>query len=110
MRICGDYKLTVNKVVKLDGCPPPRSEDLFARLAGGKIFTNLDIVHTYQQIRLDVESRNRVSNSTHKGLLKYNRLPFGLHSAPEIFHNTIEGLLRDIPSTVIYPDNNIDHW
>ena len=50
VRICGDYKVTVNKVAKLDTYPLPRIEDLFASLAGGKQFTKLDLAHAYQQI------------------------------------------------------------
>ena len=34
MRICGDYKLTVNQAAKLDPYPLPKIEDLFAQLAG----------------------------------------------------------------------------
>ena len=105
VRICGDYKLIVNRVAKLDGYPLPRIEDLFARLASGKKFTKLDIAHAYQQIPLDEESKNSVSINTHKGLFRYNRLPFGVHSAPGIFQRAMEGLLRDIPSTVVYIDD-----
>ena len=61
VRICGDYKLTINRVAKLDGYTLPRIEDLFARLAGGKKFTKLDIVHAYQQVPLDEQSRNRLT-------------------------------------------------
>ena len=104
-RICGDYKLTVNKAAKLDAYPIPRIEDLFARLAGGKKFTNLDIAHAYQQIPLDEDSRSSVTINTHKGLFRYNCLPFGAHSAPAIFQRAMEGLLRDIPSTVVYLDD-----
>ena len=35
VRICGDYKLTVNKVAKLEAYPLPHVDDLFALLAGG---------------------------------------------------------------------------
>ena len=63
-RICRDYKLTVNKEAKLDAYSLSRIEDLFARLAGGKKFTKLDIAHTYQRIPLDEDSRSSVIRST----------------------------------------------
>ena len=53
IRLCGDYKLTVNKVAKPDVYPLPRIEELFATLAGGKGFTKLDLAHAYQQIPLE---------------------------------------------------------
>ena len=46
-----------------------------------------------------------MSINTQKGLFRYNRLPFGVHSAPAIFQRAKEGLLRDIPSTVVYIDD-----
>lgn len=45
IRLCVDYKLTVNKAAKLDPYPLPRIEDLFARLAGGTKFSKLDIAY-----------------------------------------------------------------
>ena len=105
VKICGDYKLTVNQAAKLDPYPLPRIEGLFAQLAGGKRFTKLDIAHVYQQIPLSEESRNSVTINTQKGLFRYNRLPFGVHSAPAIFQRAMEGLLRDIPSAIAYIDD-----
>lgn len=57
VRICGDYKLTVNQVSKLDNYPIPKTEDLLATLGGGEKFTKLDMSQAYQQMTLDEESR-----------------------------------------------------
>lgn len=43
IRICGDYKVTVNTCSTLDTYPLPKIEDLFSKLTGGKTFTKLDI-------------------------------------------------------------------
>ena len=37
IRICGNYKVTINKAAKQDMYPLPRVEDLFTTLTGGKI-------------------------------------------------------------------------
>ena len=47
VRICGDYKLTVNVASKLEQYPIPRVEDSFATVAGGKFCTKLDMSRTY---------------------------------------------------------------
>lgn len=47
IRICGDYKATVNQDIDIDQHPLPRPEDLFATLAGGKFFTKLDLSMAY---------------------------------------------------------------
>ncbi|KAG7527036.1 T-cell receptor alpha [Solea senegalensis] len=41
VRLCGDYKLTVNQISKLEQYPIPRIEDLFATLSGGQKFTRI---------------------------------------------------------------------
>lgn len=47
LRLCGDFKLTVNKASRLDKYPIPKIEDLFARLSGGKLFSKLDMARAY---------------------------------------------------------------
>ncbi|RXN33535.1 putative protein K02A2.6-like protein [Labeo rohita] len=105
IRLCGDYKLTVNRVSTLEQYPIPRVEDLFALLDGGKQFTKLDMSHAYQQIIMDEDSKKYLTVNTHKGLFTYNRLPFGVASAPAIFQRTMEGLLQGIPGVVVYLDD-----
>jgi len=85
VRVCGDYKVTVNQAVKPDTYSLPRIDDLFTALSGGKIFSKLDLAHAYQQIALDEESKKLVVINTQKGLFQYNRLPFGISAAPAIF-------------------------
>ena len=41
IRICGDYKLTVNKVAKIDVYPLPKIDELFAALTGDRAFSKL---------------------------------------------------------------------
>ena len=74
-------------------------------MAGGKRFTKLDLSHAYQQIELDEQSQQYVTISTHKGLFRYNRLPFGVASAPSIFQRTMENLLQGIPGVCVYIDD-----
>lgn len=105
VRLCGDYKVTVNQVSHVEQYPIPRLEDLLVRLGGGKTFSKLDLSHAYNQIRLDEESSKLLTVNTQKGLFKVNRLPFGVSSAPAIFQRTIENLVKDIPNVVVYLDD-----
>ena len=68
VRICGDFKVTLNSVSKLDRHPIPRIEDLFATLSGGKLFSKLDMSQAYQQLELDEVSKQYTVINTHKGL------------------------------------------
>ena len=105
VRLCGDYKVTVNQAAQQEQYPIPKIDDLFASLAGGRRFTKLDLSHAYQQVQLDETSRQFVIINTHKGLFKYNRLPFGVSSAPSIFQRIMETLLQGIPGVCVYIDD-----
>ena len=105
VRICGDYKVTVNWATKVDTYRLPRINDLFASLAGGQSFSKLDLAHAYQQVPLDEESKKLVVINTHKGLFAYNRLPFGVSAAPAIFQHTIESILQGIENVCVYLDD-----
>ena len=105
VRICGDFKQTVNKASPIDKYLIPKIEDLFAKLAGGQKFTKLDMSQAYQQLCLDEESQKYVVINTSKGLFRYNRLPFGISSAPGIFQRVIESLLQGIQKVVVYVDD-----
>ena len=52
IRICGDYKITLNKISKLDKYQIPKIEDLYSNLAGGIQFTTLVLANAYLQMPL----------------------------------------------------------
>ena len=39
IRLCGDYKVTINEYLENIEYPTPNAHNLFARLAGGRLFT-----------------------------------------------------------------------
>ena len=105
IRLCGDYKVTINPALIPDTYPLPRVDDLFTALSGGKIFTKLDLSHAYLQVPLDDSSKKYTTINTPKGLFQYERLPFGISSAPSIFQRIMETLLSDLPHVCVYLDD-----
>ena len=105
IRICGDYKLTVNTASSTVTYPLPVIDELLANLAGGNYFTKLDLSNAYLQLPLEKESSAYVTINTHKGLFSYNRLPFGVSSAPAIFQRTMESLLGGLDGVSVYIDD-----
>ena len=99
IRVCGDYKLTVNQVAQVDMYPLPLVDDLFTSLVGGKFFTKLEIAQ--RTTILDVTSRI----TPHKGLFCYTRIPFGVASAPAILQRVMESILRDLSHVCVYLDD-----
>ena len=47
IRICGDFKVAINQYVETKIYQLPITEDIFAHLAGGHVFTKLDLSQAY---------------------------------------------------------------
>jgi hypothetical protein len=105
VRICGDYKVTVNKAARVDKYPIPCIDDLYSKLAGGSHYSKLDLSHAYQQIRLSEESQKLTTITTSKGLFAYTRLCYGVSSAPGIFQRIMEQVVQGIPKVAVYLDD-----
>ena len=105
VRICGDFRTTVNPVSKLNCYPIPKTEDILATLERGKLFTKLDLSQAYLQLKLDKELKEYLVISTHNGLFRYTRLPYGISSAPGIFQKAMEQLLQGILHVSVYIDD-----
>ena len=54
---------------------------------------------------LTEESWKYVVVNTHCGLFRYNRLPYGVSSAPGVFQHVMDGLLKGIPGVIVYIDD-----
>jgi len=65
----------------------------------------IDLSDAYLQLPLSDASKELVTINTHKGLFQYNRLHFGVASAPAIFQRTIESLMLGIPGISVYIDD-----
>ena len=102
LRLCGDYKVTINPHLQVDKHPLPKPAPLMACLTGGRKFTKLDLTSAYQQMELDEESAKLVTINTHQGLYESTRLPFGVASAPAIFQRAMDMVLQDIPHCICY--------
>jgi hypothetical protein len=105
VRICGDFKVTVNPVLHADQYPLPRIDDIFASLAGGERLSKIDLAQAYSQMEMEGSSRQYLTINTTKG--QYNRLVFGISSAPAIWQRAMDQVLQGISGTQCYLDDII---
>ena len=105
LRICGDYKATINPQLDTKQYPLPTEEECFHPLRGGEKFTKLDIRQAYNQILLSDEARKFLTMNTPLGLYEPTRLPFGLSSATAIIQERMDKILEGIPMTVCRVDD-----
>ncbi|XP_055850659.1 uncharacterized protein K02A2.6-like [Episyrphus balteatus] len=107
VRICGDYRSTVNAVIKTNAYPLPTVSEVMAAISDGKVFTKLDLQQAYQQLVVDDASAELLTLNTHKGLYKVRRLPFGVSAAPGLFQKFMDSLLIGIKGVKAYLDDII---
>lgn len=105
VRICGDFKVCVNKITELEKFPLPTADDLFTKFSGCKKFASLDLSEAYHQMPLDEESQKFLVINTPLGLYRYKRLPFGVKSAPAIFQRAMEKILEGLPGVGNFLDD-----
>ncbi|KAK3793079.1 hypothetical protein RRG08_038584 [Elysia crispata] len=91
--------------MKVDQYPLPTVQDLFATLPNGKKFTKLDLTQAYHQLSMEEDSKPYVTISTHIGLFRYNRMPYGIASGPAIFQKNMEEILSGIEGVQVFIDD-----
>ena len=105
IRVCGDFKVTINPGLNVDQYPLPKPSDLTTCLTGRKLFTKLDLTAAYQQMVLDEESSKLVVINTQQGLYRYTRLPFGVASAPAVFQRAMDSILQGMSHVICFIDD-----
>lgn len=83
----------------------PIFKEITRNMAGCGFFTILDAKKEFWQIQLIKESANLATFATADGRFKFKRLPFGINTAPEIFHRTFAEIFRDIKGIQVYIDD-----
>ena len=107
VRICGDFKVTLNPMLKSDVHPFPLPEELFHKLNQGCKFSKIDLADAYLQIELDDKSKDSIAINIHQGLYRYKQLPFGFSSTPAVFQKIVGKVIQRIPGTANYLDDII---
>ncbi|CAL8085376.1 unnamed protein product [Orchesella dallaii] len=91
-RFCIDYR-KLNKVTKSDPYCIPRIDDLISRLGNAVYITKLDLKKGYWQIGMHPDSIEYTSFICHEGKYQFNRMPFGLKTAPSVFQRFMNKVL-----------------
>uniref|UniRef100_A0A1Y1LT42 RNA-directed DNA polymerase n=3 Tax=Photinus pyralis TaxID=7054 RepID=A0A1Y1LT42_PHOPY len=105
VRICGDYKSTLNSALNPEPYSVPSVQSIISTLAGGKVFAKLDMAQAYLQLSVNREAAEAQTIITHKGAFKCNRLQFGISVAPQIFQKFIDNRLSGISGVLPYYDD-----
>ena len=88
-QICLDPK-HLNQAIKHQHYKLPTAEELFSEIHHAKFFSKLGPGSGYWQIKVHEESSKLLTLSTPFSRLRFNRLPYRIHSASEVFQKYIK--------------------
>ena len=106
VRLCVDLT-KLNQVVRRERHILPSVEQTLGQMAGAKIFSKLDANSGFHQIPLDKQSTLLTTFITPFGRFCYNRLPFGISSAPEYYQRMMSQVLDGLPGVACLMDDVI---
>ena len=95
IRLCMDPR-DLNRGIQRQHFKLPTREEIMAKFSGAVLFSKLDAANGFWQIELEEESQKLCTFNTPFGRYKYTRLPFGLCSAPEVYHKTVNHMFEGL--------------
>lgn len=104
VRICVDLT-QLNKNVKRERFVLPTVDETIALLSGAAVFSKLDANSGFHQVRLAKECQQLTTFITPYGRYCFERLPFGITSAPEYFQKRMNEILDGMPGVVNMMDD-----
>ena len=86
--MCINYR-GLNKLTRKNNSPMLRVDDLLGQLRGARLFSAIDLMQGYYQIRIKPKDCEKTAFRTPQGLYEFKVLPFGLANALAIFQMLI---------------------
>ena len=104
VRICVDFR-PLNECVLREIHPLPKVEETLAQLSGATVFSKVDANCSFWQIPLAKHSKHYTTFITPFGRYCFNKLPFGISSAPEHFQKQMNNILRGMAGVLCHMDD-----
>jgi hypothetical protein len=108
VRICVDLT-ELNKAVQREIHPMSSVDESLAKLGKSRVYSKLDANSGFWQLPLDDSSKKLTTFITPFGRFYFERLPFGISSAPEIFQRTMSSILKDCDGVICHMDDILVH-
>lgn len=104
LRVCLD-PLELNNTIIRNHYPTPTIDDVAPKLTNAKAFSVVDAKDGFLQVVLDEQSSYLTTFWTPYGRYHWNRMPFGIKSAPEEFQRRIDQCIEGLTNTTAVHDD-----
>lgn len=104
IRICVDLK-PLNEMVLREVHPLPKVDETLAQLSGATVFSKLDANSGFWQIPLAKKSQLLTTFITPFGRYCFQKMPFGISSAPEHFQKRMTEVLSGLDGVLCLMDD-----
>ena len=84
LRLCIDYR-QLNRVTIKNRYPLSWVDDLFDQLRGARVYSKIDLLTSYHQLRIRETNIPNTTFRTRYGHFEFIVIPFGLTNAPAAF-------------------------
>ena len=110
LRPCVDYG-HLNNLTVPDPYPLPHEATIAQSIAKSRVFSKLDLVNAFNQVRVAEGQEWLTAIRTRRGCFQFRVMPFGLKNAPATFQRVIDEALGDLRFTcaVAYVDDILIH-
>ena len=108
LRFCTDFR-KLNQITLPDKYPLPRIDETFNMLRGSVLFSSLDLLAGFWQIKIKEEDIPKTAFVTGSGFYEYRVMPFGLINSPATFQRIMDMVLAGLKwvECMVYIDDII---
>lgn len=107
----------LNRITKRNNTPIPRSDEIFDRISGARVFSRLRLKTGFHQVRVKPKDVKKTAFNIEYGPFEYMVMPVGLWDSPAtfqmlmgcIFHCVINGFMY-ICNLLIFIENEESHY
>ena len=98
-RVCLDPS-NLNKAIIREHHKPMTVEEIAHELAGATVYTKADALKAFLQIHLTHEASLLMMFNSHRGQLRFLRMPFGAKMSQDMFQLWMDAILEQCPGVI----------
>ena len=106
VRVCLDPS-NLNKAIIREHHKPMTVEEIAHELAGATVYTKADALKAFLQIRLTHEGSLLMTFNSHRGCLRFLRMPFGAKMSQDVFQMRMDAILEQCPGVIGIHDDMV---